>query len=81
MTTDGVPLYVVGVDFKVECVKGKSLDEAEDGLAEEGVNTKGSAVLEQQRDDRVAEYEGDEGARSLDLVFDVCAGEEVEHAV
>ena len=75
---DGVDMEVEGVDFEVEGVEGEGLHEAEDGFAEEGVQADVGGGLIQERDDRVAEDEGDERAGPIDAVFDVLGGEELE---
>ena len=78
MATDGVRVQVEGVDFKVEPVEGKGLDEAQDGFAEKGVDAVVGAVLEKQGEDAVAEHEGGEGVGAFGFVLDVEGGPEVE---
>lgn len=56
---------VAVVDFKIYHVEGEGLDEAENGFAEEGVDAEGGLVLIEQRDDTVAEDDGDEGVGTL----------------
>lgn len=81
VASDRVHVQVVGVDLEVDPVEGEGLDEAEDGLAEEGVYAEGGFRLEDDREDGVAEDEGHEGIGAFGFVFDVDGGVEFEVSV
>ncbi len=58
MSADGVDVDVGAVDVKVEPVEDEGLDEAQHGLAEEGVEADAAGVLVDDADDGVAQHEG-----------------------
>lgn len=77
-STDGMCVEVPSIDLEIQPVEGKGLDQAQDGLAEEGIDAHGRPVLEQERDDGVAKDQRDEGIRPFGLVLDVGGGDEIE---
>ena len=77
-STDGMRVEVPSIDLEIQPIEGKGLGQAQDGLAEEGVDTHGRPVLEQERDDGVAKDQRDKGIRPLGLVLDVGGRDKVE---
>lgn len=76
--TDSVRVQVEAVDLEVYPVEDERLDEAHDGLSEECVDPETYRALVKQSQHAASEHQGDECARPLDAVLDVCAGEELE---
>ena len=69
---------IEGVDLKVEPIEAESLNQAQDGFPEKGVDAVFCTILEKQGDHAVAKDQSGESIRPLGLMLDIKGGPKVK---